>query len=271
MKTLSVWSSLLSYARLLALQLKTSAMLALQYRVDFALDALVEVVWAVSALVPLLVIFETRNTIAGWAFAEALLVVGWFTMLQGVIEGAINPSLLSIVEHVRNGTLDFLLIKPKDAQFLLSTSRFSPWKCANVITAFVIFGVALRRIERTPTAVDIAFATMLFVAAVAILYSITLLSVSASFFVVRIDNLTYLFSSLFDVARWPSSVFRGALRFVFTFIIPFGLMTTYPAEALLGRLPVMRLAVALTIALAFVVGSRVVLRRSIRHYTSASS
>ena len=31
-------------------------------------------------------------------------------------------------------------------------------------------------------------------------------------------------------------MFRGALRFVFTFVFPMALLTTYPALALLGRL-----------------------------------
>jgi ABC-2 type transport system permease protein len=259
------------YLRLLSIQLRTSLALAMQYRVDFALDALVEIVWAVSALIPLFVVYGARDAVAGWTFPEALLVVGWFTLLQGVIEGAINPSLLGIVEHVRRGTLDFVLLKPKDAQFLVSTSRFSPWKCANVVTALVIVGFGLSRIERTPSVVDVISALTLLACALAILYSITILTVSASFYVVRIDNLTYLFSSVFDVARWPNSVFRGAVRFVFTFVLPFALMTTYPAQALLGRLPTRVVALSVLGALAFVVGSRLVFLRALKEYTSASS
>ena len=53
---------------------------------------------------------------------------------------------------------------------------------------------------------------------------------------VRLDNLIYLFNSVFDAARWPASVFRGVWRIVFTFVVPLALMTTYPALALLGRL-----------------------------------
>lgn len=260
-----------AYVRLLLMQLKTSVVLSMQYRVDFALDAFVEVVWAVSALVPLWVVYGARDTVAGWSFAEALLVVGWFTMLQGVIEGAINPSLLGIIEHVRRGTLDFVLLKPKDAQFLVSTSRFSPWKSVNVVTALAILGYALSHIARRPTASDVASSVFLFGCAVVILYAVTMLTVSASFYVVRIDNLTYLFTSVFDVARWPNSIFRGVVRFVFTFILPFALMTTYPAEALLGRLPPQILVFSALGALAFVVASRMVFMRALRHYTSASS
>lgn len=259
------------YLRLFWIQLRTSLSLAMQYRVDFALDAVVELLWAASSLLPLWVVYGARDNVAGWTFPEALLVVGFFTMLKGVIEGAINPSLLGVIDHVRRGTLDFVLLKPKDAQFLVSTSRFSPWQCFNVITALVIISYGLARIERPPSAFDIGAAALLMGCAIAILYSVTILTVSLAFFVVRIDNLTYLFSSVFDVARWPISVFRGTLRFFFTFVLPFALMTTYPAEALLGRLPARVLALCLLGASVFVIGSRIAFMRALRHYTSASS
>jgi ABC-2 type transport system permease protein len=86
---------------------------------------------------------------------------------------------------------------------------------------------------------------------------------------VKVDNLTYLFSSIFDAARWPASVFRGVLKFVFTFIIPLALMTTYPAEALLGRLESHTLLYALGASLAFSTAARAVWLISLRRYSSA--
>ena len=103
------------------------------------------------------------------------------------------------------------------------------------------------------------------------LYSIWILVVSAAFFVVKVDNLSFLFSSIFDAARWPISVFRGAWRVFFTFIVPLALMTTYPALALLGRLDLRTAAAAFLGAAAFGFFSRAVWTRSIGHYTSASS
>src|SRR5215831_12798166 len=126
---------MIRYARLLAVQIRASTLLAMQYRSDFVIDGFIEVFWAMTALIPLLVVYSQRPTIAGWTFGEALLVTGWFTLMQAVLEGAINPSLATVVEHVRKGTLDFVLMKPADSQFLVSTARFQPWSGLNAITA----------------------------------------------------------------------------------------------------------------------------------------
>lgn len=259
------------YLRLLGVQLRTSALTLLQYRFDFFTEGLMEVLWAGTALVPLFVVYRGRTTVAGWSFGEALLVVGWFTLLQAILEGAINPSLTSVVEHIRKGTLDFVLLKPADAQFLVSTASFQPWRAANVLTSAVVFGYAFHLLGRTPTLAGVTAALLLLLGSTLLLYSMWILVVSAAFYVVRVDNLTFLFGSIFDAARWPSSVFRGFLAVVFTFVIPLALMTTYPALALLGRLTWGAVGGALVGAVGFFFLSRMVWLRSIGRYASASS
>jgi ABC-2 type transport system permease protein len=136
----------------------------------------------------------------------------------------------------------------------------------------VVFAVAFHRLGRWPAAADVVAAALLLGCAALILYSLWILVVSAAFFVVKVDNLSYLFVSIFDAARWPADVFRGALRAVFTFVVPLAIMTTFPARALLGKdFGPLDAVGALAGAVAFALFARVVWLRSIRRYTSASS
>jgi ABC-2 type transport system permease protein len=260
------------YLRLLAIQLRASATVAMQYRLDFVVQGALALFWAGWGLVPLLVVFGNREGIAGWSFEEALVVIGWFMVMKGVLEGAVNPSLASVVEHIRKGTLDFVLLKPADAQFLVSTQKFAPWRVVDAAGGLVVFAVAFHRLGRWPAAADVVAAALLLGCAALILYSLWILVVSAAFFVVKVDNLSYLFVSIFDAARWPADVFRGALRAVFTFVVPLAIMTTFPARALLGKdFGPLDAVGALAGAAAFALFARAVWLRSIRRYTSASS
>jgi len=198
-------------------------------------------------------------------------VVGWFTLLEAILEGAINPSLTAVVEHIRKGTLDFVLLKPADAQFLVSTSRFEPWRSTNVFTAFSIWVYAFVKLGRAPPLLGVLAALVLLASATLLLYSLWILTVSAAFYVVKVDNLTNLFGSVFDAARWPVQIFRGVLRWVFTLVVPLALMTTYPAEALLGRLSPMALVGSVVGAGVFSWVSRRVWLDSLARYSSASS
>lgn len=263
--------TLVRYLRLLGVQVRASVLLALQYRGDFLVDGPLSLLWAVTAVSPLLVVYRDRAVVAGWSFGEALFVTGWFLLLTAVVEGTINPSLTAVVDHVRKGTLDFVLMKPADAQFLVSTAKFEPWKMNHVVTSMGIFTWGYLTLGRIPSALGLLQAALLFCTATVLLYSLWILTVSAAFYVVKVDNLTYLFTSLFDAARWPSSFFPGTLRFVFTAIIPLAVLTTFPAEAMLGRLPVSSLFIALGAAAGFSVIARAAWNRSLAQYTSASS
>lgn len=262
---------MLRYLRLLGVQLRASTVAAMQYRVEFLVGGLLALFWTSWSIVPILVVFDGRPSLAGWTFEEALVVVGWFTLMKGVLEGAVNPSLSAVVEAIRKGTLDFVLLKPADAQFLVSTTRFAPWRAADVLGGLALFAIAFGRMGRVPSAADVGAAFLLLASATLVLYSLWIVVVSAAFFVVRVDNLSFLFVSIYDAARWPVDVFRGLLRIVFTFVVPLALMTTYLAMALLGRLDALHGAEALGVSLLFAVIARAAWLRSIGHYTSASS
>lgn len=259
------------YARLLAVQFRVSATTAMQYRADFIIKGGMALFWLAVTLLPLLIVFGQRTTVAGWSYAEALVVLGWFSLLKAVLEGGVSPSLTAVVEGIRRGTLDFVLLKPADAQFLVSTAKFEPWRVIDFLGAVAIFIYAFSKLGRWPHPSELLVASALLLMAILLLYSTWILVVSASFWVVRVDNLSYLFSSIFDAARWPISVFRGALRFIFTVVFPLALMTTYPALALLGKLTASTAVYAVLGGAAFAIMARLIWLRALRFYTSASS
>jgi ABC-2 type transport system permease protein len=227
------------------------------------------VFWSISALVPLLVLFRLRSGLAGWTWPEALLVASFFLMVKSVLSAVIQPSAVATVEQIRLGTLDFVLLKPADSQFLVTTSRLDMARVSDFLAGMVLLGTALHQRGEPVTVTGVLAAIWIFAAGVAILYALFVLVLSMAFLFVKIDNLSYLMASIFDAARWPSTIFRGALALLFTFVIPLAVMTTYPSLALLGKAGVSRLAIATVVAAFFVLLSRYAWVRAIRRYTSA--
>ncbi len=260
-----------TYPRLLAAQLRIAGLTALQYRADFYTDAALSVFWLGVNLAPLIVVYGHERTVAGWSFPEALVVIAWFTLLKGLLDGAVNPCLTAIVEHIRKGTLDFVLLKPADAQFLISTAKLAPWRAVDALGGIGLMVFALVRLHHRPSPSELGAALALLAAAVVVLYSLWFLAVSVAFWVVKLDNLAFLFGSIFDAARWPIGVFRGFWRFLFTFVIPLAVLTTYPAMALLGTLRLRTGTLAVVGALALFAFARLVWNQALGHYTSASS
>jgi ABC-2 type transport system permease protein len=259
------------YLHLATVQLRISAAAAMAYRADFLLEGVMAMIWMALTLLPLFVLYEGRATVAGWDQPSALILMAYFMALRGVLEGVVSPSLVDLVERIRSGAFDYVLLKPVDAQAMISASRFEPWKVFDLIGGIVIAIYAFTLRGEGPAAGDVALGILMFFAGVIAMYSLWILCAAASFWVVRLDNLTYLLGAIFDTARWPVQVFRGAWRVVFTFVIPVAVMTTYPAMALLGRLDATTALATIGGALALFVVSRLVWRAAIRSYTSASS
>ena len=264
-------SRVVRYLSLFLLSLRVSFAIGAQYRYDFLLDGLLSVVFTALGLVPLAVALHGRPHVAGWTFDEGLVVFGVFTVLKGVLEGAVNPSLTTVVDQIRKGTLDFVLMKPADAQFLVSTSRFEIWKAIDLPSGLAIVAWAFARMGRVPTPTQATLSLVLMTAGIVVLYTIWILVIAAAFWVVRLDNLSYLFNSLFDFARWPVTIFPRPYRLVFTVVIPLAIMTTFPAEALIGTLDPRWASLAVGGALVFAAVGRLIWTRAIAHYTSASS
>src|SRR5262249_31639839 len=99
---------LLRYLRLFLVQRRASVQVTMQYRAEFFVGAFMALFYVFWNLVPMFVLWNQRPTIAGWSLEEAALVTAWFTLLRALLDGAVQPSLQAVVEHIRKGTLDFV-------------------------------------------------------------------------------------------------------------------------------------------------------------------
>lgn len=259
------------YFQLALVQLRISASASMAYRGDFLLEGAMSLMWMGLTLLPLVVLYDGRESVAGWDEPSALVVIAYFMGVRAVLESLVSPSVIDLVERIRTGAFDYVLLKPVDAQALMSTSRFEPWKIIELLAAIALATYAFWLRDEPPALVDVGLGVVLFASGVLAMYSLWIVCAAASFWVVRLDNLTFLLGAIFDTARWPVHVFRGAWRFVFTFVIPVAVMTTYPAMALLGRLDGRTALAVIAGALALFALSRAVWVAAIRNYTSASS
>ena len=132
---------------------------------------------------------------AGWTWPEALLVASFFLMIKSVLSAMVQPSAVATVEQIRLGTLDFVLLKPADSQFLVTTSRLEMARVSDFLAGLVLLGVALYQRGEPVTVTGALAAAWIFAVGVVILYSLFVLVLSMAFLFVKIDNLSYLMAS----------------------------------------------------------------------------
>jgi ABC-2 type transport system permease protein len=257
------------YLRVLQLFWSTAIAAELEYRLNFLLAALSSFGGLLGSLFGLFLFYQNGYTFQGWSWEQALVVLGFFTLMQGFSGTFLAPNLNRIVRHIQQGTLDFVLLKPIDAQFWLSTHTLSPWGLPDLIFGLVVIGYAgarlgLKGADGLLGLIPLSFGLL-------ILYSLWFMLGATSIWFVKIYNVTEVLRGLMEAGRFPMAAYPVAFRFFFTFVVPIAFLTTVPAEVILGRGDPAWTIGAGCLALALLYGSRQFWRFALRFYTSASS
>jgi ABC-2 type transport system permease protein len=86
-----------------------------------------------------------------------------------------------------------------------------------------------------------------------------------------VDNMIMLYRDLTQMGRFPIEIYHEPLRGILTFVIPVGIMMTFPTKALFGLLSIQGISIALALGLGLFVLSMKFWQYSLKQYSSASS
>ncbi len=257
------------YLHVLKLFWSTAIAAELEYRLNFLIATLSSLGNLIGSLFSLFLFYRTGYSFQGWSWEEAIVILGIFTLLQGFSATFLAPNLNSIVEQVQQGTLDFVLLKPVNSQFWLSSRTVSPWGMPDLIFGGVLIAYAGGRLDLEISNYLLSIVPIIF--GLISLYSIWFMLGATSIWFVKIYNVTEVLRGLLEAGRFPMVAYPAAYRFFFTFIVPVAFLTTVPAEAMLGRSQVIWVVGAGVLALGLLLASGIFWRFALRFYTSASS
>ncbi len=241
----------------------------LEYRLNFLIAILSSLTNLTGSIFSLFLFYRTGYTFQGWSWQESLIVLGMFTLLQGISATILVPNLNRIVEQVQQGTLDFILLKPISSQYWLSLRIISPWGFSDIFLGLMIIAYASFQLKLNISNYFLSMITVMF--AIISLYSIWFMLGATSIWFVKIYNVTEVLRGLLEAGRYPISAYPSAYRIFFTFVVPVTFLTTVPAETLLGKNQDVWLLFSGILAIFLLILSHCFWQFALRFYTSASS
>ncbi len=257
--------------RLLATFFRLGAMNELQYRTNFWLQLGRTGIDLGAALFAVYVVYGHTDQLNGWQAAELIALLGVWTLMSGLVGLVVQPGMERLVEDVREGTLDFTLTKPEEAQVLVSIGQVRVWRLVDVAVGAAVIAGALAWLGRRTGLEEAGVFALTLCSGGAIIYSFWLMLSTVSFWFVRVGNILMVFHSLYRAAKWPVTIYPGWMRMVLTFVVPVAFAVTVPAGALVGRLPGEWLAGTVALAAAMLVLSRLFWQAGLRRYSGASA
>jgi len=263
--------NLRKYLRVYKKFLHTSLASELEYKTNILIDLITAILSLIGSIFLLSIFFQSNGYIGGRKFEQALIIQGIYTILNGITNTWFNPNLTEIVKHIREGTLDFVLLKPIDSQFFISLKKINPSGFLEIMLGFLLlfFCIRINQIN-----LNLSFLTLSLITiscSICILYSLWFFISTTTIWFVKTWNAIEVLRSFLYIGRFPLNSFSFSLRIFFSVFIPIAFITTIPSEVFLGLSQLWKILLEVIVASVFLMTSRKFWLFALKFYSSASS
>ena len=251
--------------------LHTSLASEFEYKTNILIDIITSVLSLIGSIFLLSIFFQNVASIGGWRFEQALIIQAIYTILNGITNTCFNPNLSEIVKHIREGTLDFVLLKPIDSQFFISLKKTNPSGFLEIILGFFLLSYCIRINQVNLNLSFLILSVITIICSIFILYSLWFFISTTTIWFVKTWNATEVLRSFLYIGRFPLNSFSLSLRIFFSVFIPIAFITTIPSEVYLGLSNSWKILLEVIVAMIFLFTSRKFWYFALKFYTSASS
>lgn len=217
----------------------------------------------------IVVLINNTKALAGYSLDQVIFFFLSFNLVD-VLSQLMFREVYRFRQAVVMGSFDFYLVKPINALF---RSLFGGPDLIDFITlipliwAIVFFMVKLGIGDLLGILTYILLLSVAFLIATSFHILVLALAVLTS----EIDHAIMMYRDIVGMGRFPIDIYKEPLRSLLTFIIPVGIMMSFPAKSLLGLLSPALLIYSIIFALILFYLSLKIWKYSLREYASASS
>lgn len=217
----------------------------------------------------LLLLSSKTNAIAGYSLWQIIVFFLTFNLIDTLAQFFLRE-VYRFRSYVVSGDFDYILTKPISPLFrsLFGGSDILDLSIIFLSLAFIIFSAGkIGDVSFLGVILYIVFIFNAFLIALA--FHILVLAIGV--LTTEVDNTIMLYRDITQMGRVPVDIYREPLRGILTFVVPVGIMMTFPAKVLMGLLSLGTILASVFIGMLFVMLSLWFWRFSLKHYTSASS
>ena len=255
---------------LLLIKLKLSRMMV--FRLSFFGAFIADGMLFVTQLAAFGVIYGHVDGIGDWSRGQMLIFIGTFSMINGLNMFIYFFGVLAIPSLVREGGLDHYVTKPVNALLRITFENVNFGSAPLLVLSglIVAYGVNMEGVSVSP---GLLAAYILMTLLMTLLYyDMEIILRSVTFFVISANAIERLEGDMIMLNfRIPGVFFRGVLKVLFYFALPYGIMATVPTQLISGTLTLPGLLHALCVTAAFTAFALVLWKIGLKNYKSASS
>jgi ABC-2 type transport system permease protein len=259
------------YFSLLARYFVQYAKVRLGYRGDFLLSVLTTVLATACGVATVLLIFRGVPRISGWSFTEILFLYG-FSLLPLSLYNMISINLYYFNDYyIVMGKFDQVLLRPVNPLFQILFEKFRLEAVGDTVLGVFLIAACGRTLGLSLGWREWLVIALASLCGCVIYIAIFLMLTCVAFWMEDRVGVVPPVYNMLAFGRYPLDIYGQFIRFLLSWVIPFGFASFYPSAYLLRKDMGVYVYLLPVVASVFLAAAVAVWNRGVRNYTSTGS
>lgn len=254
------------YFKLFLLFSRNSLRVTLQARTGVWLFMLGKIFRFAFFFLMIVVIFGKTKIIRGYSFPQMLVFYLIFNLIDTFTQ-TIFREVYRFRYQVVSGSFDLTLVKPFHPFIKILVGGVDFF---DLFLLFPYLFLTIHFASQVPniTLINILNSIFLILNSIIIATSFHIIVLALAILTTDVDHTIMIYRDITGIARFPMQIYQEPLRSIFTFIIPVGIMMTFPSQALFGKLSFEFFFLAFFISIAVLLLSLTLWKTGLKKYQS---
>lgn len=259
------------YLRLYLHFLRFSYSKAMTFRLEFFFRIFMDLSYYVLNLIFFKTLFLHTDSFGGWDSNQMIVFIGFFLTVDAINMTVFANNMWWMPIFINRGDLDYYLIRPVSSLFFLSLREFAANSFINLFMSFGILVWGLITINWQFSTANCLLLLILILCGSLLYYFLHLLTIIPTFWTQSARGFVDMFWPMTRLMERPDRIYQGLARVIFTYLLPFTLMASYPSRLILESFDWMILLHISGITIIFFILVLRLWKFGLRFYSSASS
>lgn len=206
---------------------------AIEYRSGVGIQYFLDLVWYLVQFSVLRAAYQFVPDVGGYKLGDMYLFLAFLFTIDAFNMIFFQEGIELFIRSIRNGALDFFLLRPFSALFQLSLSRVSLTGLMNIFFSLGFWIYVLVAFEFEYPWHQWVWAILVFLNGVVLNLIFRLCIACVSFWTVDGRSLGWLFHELLRFGSKPEAIYNNALRFVLVTFVPVLLFSSWACYVLI--------------------------------------
>lgn len=244
----------------------------MEYKLDFLTGALGFIVYQTVNLLFLWIIFGSIPQLEGFSYDEILFIYG-FSLIPKAIDHMFFDHLWNIgYWYIAKGEFDKYLTRPMNTYFTVVVEKFQVDAIGELVVGIVLMATTFGKVNIHLSVVNVLLFILVVVAATLIYTGIKTITAAIAFWTKRSGQVIQVFYMMNEFAKYPTTIYNNAVKFLITYIIPFAFTAFYPASYFLrGDNPLFNIGGPVIAAAVLMTAGLLLWNKGVKAYESAGS